>query len=76
VSKDFLRLVVLALLIATPLAVLATSKWLDSFVYKINLQWWVIALAGIVTILIAFLTICLQAIKTAVANPVKNLRTE
>ena len=76
VAKDFLRLVFFALLIATPLAVLATSKWLNSFSYKINLQWWVFALAGLVTLLIAFLTISLQAIKTALANPVKNLRTE
>jgi putative ABC transport system permease protein len=76
VSKDFLRLIILALLIATPLAFLATTNWLDSFSYKINLQWWVFVIAGVVTILIAFLTISLQALKTALANPVDNLRRE
>jgi putative ABC transport system permease protein len=76
VSKDFLLLILLALLIATPVAFLAASKWLDSFSYKINLQWWVFAAAGLATLLIAFVTICLQAIKTALANPVKSLRTE
>jgi putative ABC transport system permease protein len=76
VSKDFLLLVLLALLIAAPLAFFAARKWLDSFSYKVNLQWWVFIVAGLVTTFIAFVTISLQAIKTALANPVKNLRTE
>ncbi|WP_121355038.1 ABC transporter permease [Flavisolibacter nicotianae] len=76
VAKDFLLLVILALLIAAPLAFFTASKWLDSFSYKVDLHWWVFAGAGVVTILIAFFTISLQAIKTALANPVKNLRTQ
>jgi putative ABC transport system permease protein len=65
-----------ALLIAAPLAFFATQKWLSSFTYKIDLHWWVFAVAGFLTLLIAFATISLQAIKTALANPVKSLRTE
>lgn len=76
VSKDFLLLVLLALLIAAPLAFFTTSKWLESFSYKVALHWWVFAAAGLTTVLIAFVTISLQVIKTALANPVKNLRTE
>jgi putative ABC transport system permease protein len=76
VSKDFLLLIFISLLIATPLAFFATEKWLNSFIYKIDLQWWVFVFAGIVTLLVAFATIFLQAVKTAMANPVKSLRTE
>ncbi|HEU4902399.1 MAG TPA: ABC transporter permease, partial [Flavisolibacter sp.] len=76
VSKDFLLLVLIALLIAAPLAFFATSKWLDSFSYKVTLHWWVFVAAGVVTVFIAFVTIGLQAVKTALANPVKNLRTQ
>jgi putative ABC transport system permease protein len=76
VSKDFLWLILISLVIAAPLAFFATQKWLSSFIYKIHLQWWVFVLAGVVTLLIAFVTICLQAVKTALANPVKSLRTE
>ncbi|HUS00969.1 MAG TPA: FtsX-like permease family protein, partial [Chitinophagaceae bacterium] len=76
VSKDFIRLVLIALGIAIPVAFYAVNKWLDGFTYKISVQWWVFAVAGLVTLIIAFITISLQAIKTAIANPVKNLRTE
>jgi putative ABC transport system permease protein len=76
VSKDFLRLVLIALLIASPIAFYGISKWLQSFTYKVSVQWWVFAAAGIATLLIAFLTVSLQAIKTTLANPVRNLRTE
>lgn len=76
VSKDFLKLIVIALLIATPVAYYAIHKWLQDFSYKVSIQWWVFVVAGLTTLLIAFITISLQAIKTAVANPVKNLRTE
>lgn len=76
ISKDFLLLIGLSFLIASPVAFYAANKWLESFTYKINLSWWVFALAGVVTILVAFITISLQAIKTALANPVKSLRTE
>jgi putative ABC transport system permease protein len=76
VSKDFLLLIGIALLIATPLAYFAGDRWLQNFHYRINMQWWVFAAAGLATILIAFVTISLQAMKTAITNPVKNLRTE
>jgi putative ABC transport system permease protein len=76
VSKDFLVLIVIAMVIAIPIAWFAMNKWLENFVYKTEVQWWVFALAGITTLIIALITISLQAIKTAIANPVKNLRTE
>ncbi|HEU4469678.1 MAG TPA: FtsX-like permease family protein, partial [Flavisolibacter sp.] len=76
VSRDFLRLVIIAMLIAIPAAWWAMFKWLERFVYKTTLHWWVFALAGLLILAIAFVTISLQAIRTAVANPVKNLRTE
>jgi putative ABC transport system permease protein len=76
VSKDFLKLIIISLLIAAPIAFYAIQKWLQDFSYKISIQWWVFAVAGIVTLLIAFITISIQALKTALANPVKSLRTE
>lgn len=76
VSKDFLLLVLLALLIAAPVAFFAANKWLRSFAYKVDLHWWVFAAAGVATIVVAFVTIGLQAFKTATANPVKSIRTE
>ena len=76
VSKDFLKLIALSLLIAIPLALYAVRQWLEGFAYKTTVQWWVFALAGLVTLVIAFITIGLQAVKTAWANPVKNLKTD
>ena len=76
VSKDFLKLIIIALVIASPIAWYAINKWLEDFAYKVDVQWWVFALAGFATLLIAFVTISLQAIRTAMTNPVKNLRTE
>lgn len=75
-SKDFLLLIVVAILIAIPLAWIAGSKWLQDFTYRISLEWWVFVLAGVATVLIALLTISFQAIRAAIANPVKSLRTE
>lgn len=76
VSKDFIRLVVIAILIAIPLALFAINQWLKNFTYKADIQWWVFVAASILCLLIAAVTVCLQALKTATANPVKNLRTE
>ena len=76
ISKDFLKLILIALVIATPLAFYAISKWLQEFSYKVEVSWWVFALGGILTMIIAFLTISLQTIKTALSNPVKSLRAE
>lgn len=75
-SKDFIRLVLIANIIAWPLAWFVLNKWLQDFAYRISLNWMVFLLAGAVAILIAMLTISFHAIKTAMANPVKALRSE
>lgn len=75
-SKDFLKLVLIAFVIAMPVGWYATNAWLRDFAYRIDVKWWVFLLAGFIAILIAFFTISFQTIKAAVANPVKNLRTE
>ncbi len=75
-SKDFLKLVLLALVIATPLAWYFMHKWLQDFAYRISIGCWVFIIAGLLALVIAFMTIGFQAIKAAMANPVKSLRTE
>jgi putative ABC transport system permease protein len=75
-SKDFIKLVVIAAFIAWPLAWWGMNKWLQDFAYRTNIGWWVFALAGVSAIVIALLTVSFQAIKAASANPVKSLRTE
>lgn len=75
-SKDFIKLVIVSFIIATPVAWWAMSKWLEAFAYRINISWWMFALAGFIAALIALLTVSFQAIKAAIANPVKSLRTE
>jgi putative ABC transport system permease protein len=75
-SKDFLKLVVIAIIIAIPLAWYFMHNWLQDFAYRIDIGWWVFAITGILAVLIALATISFQAIKAAVANPVKSLRTE
>ncbi len=75
-SKDFLKLVVIALILAIPVSWYAMDKWLQDFAYRIHIQWWVFIVAAIIAILIAVITISFQAIKAALANPVKSLRTE
>lgn len=75
-SKDFLKLVLIAIVIASPIAWYIMHKWLQDFAYRINIEWWIFLLAGIIATVIAFLTISYQAIKTANSNPVKSLRTE
>ncbi|HET6996549.1 MAG TPA: ABC transporter permease [Chitinophagaceae bacterium] len=75
-SKDFLKLVIIALLIASPIAWYFMNKWLHDFAYRITISWWVFVIAGIAAVVIALITISFQAIKAAIANPVKSLRTE
>jgi putative ABC transport system permease protein len=75
-SRDFIILVLAALLIAAPLAGWLMGKWLENFAYRINIGWWVYPAAGIIAIVIAFVTISFQALKAAMANPVKSLRSE
>ena len=75
-SKDFLKLVLISFCIATPISWWLMSKWLEDYTYRIDIEWWVFAAAGFLSLLIALLTVSYQAIKAAVANPVKSLRTE
>ncbi|MCF8243886.1 MAG: ABC transporter permease [Saprospiraceae bacterium] len=75
-SKDFLRLVILSLAIASPLAYYFMNKWLSDFAYRIDIQWWVFVLAGVLAVGVAFLTVGFQSVKAALANPVKSLRSE
>jgi len=75
-SKDFIKLVVIAIIFASPLAWWAMNYWLQDFAYRQNIQWWVVAVAGVAAILIAFITISFQSIKAAITNPVKSLRSE
>jgi putative ABC transport system permease protein len=75
-SKDFLKLVVIAFVIACPLAWYVMSRWLQDFAYRIELEWWVFALAGVLALVIALFTVSFQSIKAALANPVKSLRNE
>jgi putative ABC transport system permease protein len=74
--KEFVALVLIALIIAAPITWWLMNKWLQDFVYRINISWWMFGLAGVSVLFIALLTVGLQAIKAAVANPVKSLRTE
>ncbi len=75
-SVDFLKLVVFAFIIAAPFSWLFMNKWLQDFAYKINISWWIFALAGLLAIVIALATVSFQAVKAALANPVKSLRSE
>jgi ABC-type antimicrobial peptide transport system permease subunit len=75
-SKDFLKLVIISLLIASPIAWWAMYAWLKNYSYHIPVEWWVFVLAGALSIAIALLTVSYQSIKAAIANPAKSLRTE
>lgn len=75
-SMDFIKLVLLSILIATPLAWWAMHKWLEGFAYRTSIQWYLLALAGGSAVLIAFVTISFQAIKAALSNPIESLRSE
>ncbi|GAA4095032.1 ABC transporter permease [Mucilaginibacter panaciglaebae] len=75
-SKDFVKLVILSIVIATPIAFWALSKWLNDFAYRISLQWWMFALSGVLVVAITLLTVGSQAMRSAMANPVKSLRSE
>ncbi len=75
-SKEFLVLVFIAMVIASPLAWFTMSKWLHNYAYRITISWWMFLVAGCLAILIALLTVSFQAVKAALSNPVKSLRTE
>jgi len=75
-SKEFIILIAIAFAIATPIAWYYMHQWLQAYAYRINISWWLFAVGGIVAIIIALVTISFQAIKAAIANPVKSLRSE
>ncbi len=75
-SQDFLRLVLIALVLATPLAWWAVDKWLHTFEYRAELTWWVFGVAGVLAVAIAFLTVSYQSVKAALMNPANSLRSE
>ena len=75
-SRDFLKIVLLAVVLATPLAWYVMQNWLENFAYRIELRWWVFAVAGATAVAVAFLTVSYQSLKAALDNPVKSLRSE
>ena len=75
-SFDFIKMVVIAIVIATPIAWFAMNHWLQSFAYRANISWWIFVLAGIAAVFIALFTVSFQAVKAALANPVKSLKAE
>ena len=75
-SKQFIQLVLISAAIAFPLSWWGMHKWLEAFAYRVNIGWQIFIIAGLITLLIALLTVSFQAIRAAVANPVKSLRTE
>jgi len=75
-SKDFMKLVAISFVIAAPLAWYFMNKWLQDFAYRISISWWVFVAAGLAALLIALLTVSFQAVRAAISNPVKSLRTE
>lgn len=74
--KDFIRLVLIALVIASPIAWYTMNNWLQDFAYRIHMEWWMFALAGILALLISLLTVSFQSVKAAIVNPVNSLRNE
>ncbi|MFI5162192.1 MAG: ABC transporter permease [Sphingobacteriales bacterium] len=75
-SSDFIKLVLIAIIIASPIAWWAMNKWLEDFAYKTPVSWWIFALSGVVAIAIALITVSFQSIKAALMNPVKSLKSE
>jgi ABC-type antimicrobial peptide transport system permease subunit len=75
-SGDFLKLVLLAFIIATPLSWYVMAEWLNNFAYQIEIEWWMFPLAGLMAVGIALFTVSFQSVKAALANPIKSLRSE
>lgn len=76
ISKDFIKLVCIAIVIATPISFMAMNAWIQNFAYRIDISWWMFAAAGLLALVIALITVSFQSIKAAIANPVNSLRTE
>jgi hypothetical protein len=75
-SKDFVKLVCIAIVIGSPIAWWTMNKWMENFAFRINISWWMFAVAGVIAIMIALVSVSFQAIKAALANPVNSLRSE
>ena len=75
-ARDFLKLVIVAIVLAAPVALFFMKKWLADFAFRIEIEWWMVALTALAAVGVAFLTVSFQAIKTALADPVKSLRSE
>lgn len=75
-SKDFLKLILIAILIASPIAWYAMHRWFEDFAYKIDIGWWIFLFSGSLVVAVALFTISIQSIRAALMNPVKSLRTE
>jgi putative ABC transport system permease protein len=75
-SKDFVRLILIAILIVTPIAWFVMNQWLKDFAYRVEISWWIFAVAGVLAIAVALLTVSFQSIKAALMNPIKSLRSE
>lgn len=75
-TQDFLKLVLISLLVASPIAWAVMNNWLQDFAYRIRIGWWMFVLAGVIAMVIAVLTVSVQAIRAALSNPVKSLRAE
>jgi putative ABC transport system permease protein len=75
-SREFLVFVIIAVLIASPIAWYAMEQWLEEYAYKINISWWMFVIAGFAALAIALLTVSFQAIRAAIANPATSLRSE
>ena len=76
VAGNFIKPVIISIFIAIPVAWLFMNKWLQDFAYRVNISWWVFAFAAIAVLSIALITVSFQAVKAAIANPVKSLRSE
>ena len=75
-SKNFIKLILVAIFIALPIAWLVMQEWLQDFAFRVNIQWWVLTIAGLAAVVVAFITVSFQSIKAAVSNPVNSLRSE
>lgn len=75
-SKDFIKLVLIAILVATPVAWFAMNKWLEGFAYQVPVHWWVFLISGALAVVVALVTISFQSVKAAMMNPVKSLKSE
>ncbi|WP_435357062.1 ABC transporter permease [Emticicia sp. SJ17W-69] len=75
-SKDFLKLVLLAIVIASPIAYYFMDKWLNNFAFKVKIEWWIFVISALLIVIIALLTVSYQSVRAALANPVKSLKTE